>query len=286
MPPQDRPLIDSHIHLYLPSHYESLAWIDPNNPLYSSHDLPIYLSRVSPQLSGAIFVETDRRYTDPSSTSTFPAISNLSAAIGESISDDEAWQHVLAEYKYVSTLARHSDKLIGIVPWAPIHLGAEVLARYKIMLQEVDEEVFGIGADDSEVDKKAREKKGKLIVGYRYLLQDKPLKQYLDDKFLDGLRWVKEQGKVFDLGVDVRSGGIEQLEHAVQIVQEVDGSEVGDKKPGLKIVISRRLQHCVVLTTKSMTQDLQVMMMYRSFDKATSGSFYRHRIIHQVVVTS
>lgn len=113
-----------------------------------------------------------------------------------------------------------------------------MLARYKVMLQEVDEEVFGIGADDSEIDKKARGKKGKLIVGYRYLLQDKPLKQYLDEKFLDGLRWVREQGMVFDLGVDVRSGGIEQLEHAVQIVEEVDGGETGNKQPGLKIVIS------------------------------------------------
>ncbi|EWC44243.1 hypothetical protein DRE_01069 [Drechslerella stenobrocha 248] len=206
MPPIS-PLIDSHIHLFRPRDLPTLAWQTPQGPLHAAHDLSDYISAISPipaSFAGFIFVETDRKYTDPKDTS--------------GADDLSAWEHVLEEYRYVLQLSKHADEghrglVRGIVPWAPLHLGRAAMQRYQKLLDSVDREVYG------------GEQHG-LLVGYRYLLQDKPRGTVTAPEFIEGLEFVRDTGRVFDLGVDVNSGGLWQLDEAVQALKRVDGLKV------------------------------------------------------------
>jgi len=62
-----------------------------------------------------------------------------------------------------------------------------------------------------------------MVRGVRYLVQDKPRRTLTEAGFVDGVRWVLERGWVFELGVDVRSGGMWQLEEAVEVMRELPG---------------------------------------------------------------
>ena len=223
---EDSVVVDSHVHIWRESDLDKLSWQTPSNPLYASHDLNEYLSNLPPShrgFRGFVFIEADRKYTDPASSSE----------------DNEAWKEVLGEYEYVASLAKQQQQqhdqgskdglILGIVPWAPVHLGRDALERYKRKLEGIERRIFGhVLGDHSGVRK--------LLVGVRYLLQDKPNGTCHDEKFLEGMRWLKEQNLPFDLGVDVNRRGVAQLEEAVKMVRILESEGGGLNRS--KIVIS------------------------------------------------
>ena len=192
----DFSIIDTHIHLYPASEIETLAWCSQGHKLRGQFSVEQYKLATSDHLSlrGFVFVETDRKHH---------------------LESDEGWKHPLEEVEWITRVAAgkprvgegHSpndrSKCLAVVPWAPVPLGRVGLARYieqvKIRAGEVSNRV----------------------VGFRYLLQDKAKGTMLQPRFIDGLRWLGEQSYSFDLGVDYRSGGIWQLDEAIQMIQTV-----------------------------------------------------------------
>ncbi|KAJ5127340.1 hypothetical protein N7448_008119 [Penicillium atrosanguineum] len=194
------PILDSHIHLFPATHLPTLAWYTPDSPLGAQHSVDEYKhasstptsteNNADKYLRGFIFLETDR-------------ISSTE----ENDSSGSGWNHALDEVSFLTRIASghpvpgegHSpadkDLCVGIVPWAPVPGGRDVLRRYMDM---------------------ARERTGpdvwRKVCGVRYLVQDKPAGVMLGDSFVDALRWLGEKGIAFDLGVDARQGGIGSVE--------------------------------------------------------------------------
>lgn len=217
------PIVDSHIHLFPKSHLKTLAWYSPSSPLNSQHSIDEYkaacASCIGPNalkpgpLRGFVFIETDR-------------ISGI---------EPTQWDHVLDEVAFVSRIAQgrplpgegHSpaDKALclGIVPWAPLPAGPDVLKSY---LEKVRQQV----SKDTQADV------WNLVCSVRYLVQDKPPGVMLKPKFIESLKWLSEQGLTFDLGVDQRRGGLWQLEEAVQMLEQVNRVD-GGQKP-VRVIIS------------------------------------------------
>lgn len=203
------PIIDSHIHLYPESELDTLAWNTPSNPLYKQQSLDEYTAATSsdPALEGFIFLETDRKH-------------DLNA--GEL--DGSGWEMPLKEVSWLKRIALgepkegegHSAKQArlckAIIPWAPIPSGEKVLERYV-------KSVFG-RADRS----------WGLVKGFRYLVQDKEKGTMLSDGFIKGLKWLGKKGFVFDLGVDLHSGGKWQLEEAVEMIEKAHEGVQEDEK--------------------------------------------------------
>ncbi|KAM3074221.1 L-rhamnono-gamma-lactonase [Clarireedia jacksonii] len=195
------PILDSHIHLFPASELTTLAWNEPSNPLYKQYSLDEYTAATasaSSSLEGFIFLETDR-------------INDLAA--GEK--DGSGWTHPLQEVSWLKRIAlglpregeghtkEHAKLCKAIVPWAPVPSGAEVLERY---VERVREEA-------GEAWEKVR--------GFRFLVQDKARGTMLEEKFIEGVKWLGKKGFVFDLGVDLHSGGKWQLEEAAQMMDRV-----------------------------------------------------------------
>lgn len=93
-----------------------------------------------------------------------------------------------------------SKLCLAIIPWAPLPSGVDGLESYVNL-----------------VKKHAGESWDK-IRGFRYLVQDKPKGTMLQEDFIEGLKWLGSHQLVFDLGVDLHSGGKWQLDEAVEMV--------------------------------------------------------------------
>jgi L-rhamnono-1,4-lactonase len=204
------PIVDSHIHLFPESHLKTLAWHNPNNPLGKQHSVNEYRHATnSTPLRGFIFLETDRL------SSINPSPPN------------HGWQHALDEVSFLTRIAHGTpipdeghvpsdkDLCLGIVPWAPVPGGPDVLSAYMQQVRERTGDVWG------------------KVRGVRYLVQDKEAGTMTGDGFVAGLRWLGREGLVFDLGVDARSGGLGQLREAVEMMRLVYA-----EGEGVTIVIS------------------------------------------------
>jgi hypothetical protein len=210
------PILDSHIHLFPASELTTLAWAEPSNPLYKQHSLDEYTTATasaSSSLEGFIFLETDR-------------INDLAA--GEK--DGSGWTHPLQEVSWLKRIAlglpregeghteEHAKLCKAIVPWAPVPSGAEVLERYVERVREEAGEAWG------------------KVKGFRFLVQDKARGTMLEEKFVEGVRWLGRKGLVFDLGVDLHSGGRWQLEEAAEMMERVHDGVSEEEK--VTVVIS------------------------------------------------
>lgn len=226
------PIIDSHIHLFPATHLPTLAWYEPNSPLGSQHSVDEYRAASSSiptkatttnskYLRGFIFLETDR----------------ISSITEDESSSNPGWKHALDEVSLLTRIAlgepipgeghgaADRDLCLGIVPWAPVPGGQDVLSAYM-----------------EKVKERARtEKVWRKIRGVRYLVQDKPAGVMLEPGFVESLRWLGREGLTFDLGVDARQGGLGQLREAVEMMErvyrDVEGNEV-------TIVISEFFAEC------------------------------------------
>lgn len=182
-------IIDTHIHLFAKANLHDLAWMTEDSLLYGNHRLQEYARDSAGFLvKGVVFVESDRK---------------------SSASD---WQRPVEEYEYVSRVARCCETqqegpsdfghlLVAMVPWAPVIAGKAAMEEYIGSLKR---------AEPLSFDK---------IKGFRYLVQDKPQGTMIKSEFVDGLKVLGEKGYAFDLGIDTRSGGIWQLQEAVQLVR-------------------------------------------------------------------
>ncbi|KAJ5671337.1 amidohydrolase family protein [Penicillium longicatenatum] len=218
------PIVDSHIHLFPAAHLPSLAWHGSNNPLGAQHSIDEYRHATSSvptlpsspkYLRGFIFLETDRI-----------------SSIAEEDLNNPGWKHALDEVSLLARIALgepvpgeghqpiDAELCLGIVPWAPVPGGANVLQKYM-------EQVKSRTKTD-EVWRK--------VCGVRYLVQDKPAGVMLEPKFVEALQWLGKQGLVFDLGVDARSGGLYQLRESVEMMDKVYGGV--DESQQVTIVIS------------------------------------------------
>ncbi|KAH8911966.1 amidohydrolase 2 [Coniochaeta sp. PMI_546] len=113
MPPT-HPILDSHIHLYPASELSSLAWCDPSHPLASQKSVSDYRTATRNQVSGFIFLETDRRNAQSQSwTDPLAEIAWLRRIVTDSPREGEG--HAAGD----GALCR------AIVPWAPVDLGRE-----------------------------------------------------------------------------------------------------------------------------------------------------------------
>jgi L-rhamnono-1,4-lactonase len=244
------PIVDSHIHLFPASHLPTLAWYSPGSPLGSQHSVDEYRhasSSISTQsyitdskyLSGFIFLETDR----------------ISSVVDDQ-PDSPGWTHALDEVSFLTRIAlgepvpgeghdaAHKDLCLGIIPWAPVPGGPEALRSYMAKVKE--------RTRTAQIWNKVR--------GVRYLVQDKPAGVMLQPHFVEGLRWLGQQGLIFDLGVDARQGGLHQLREAVEMMDRLgDASTV-------TIIISK-LQSQTSMTCGSN------LMIYRSPLQAESTPF-------------
>ncbi|KAJ4395984.1 L-rhamnono-gamma-lactonase [Gnomoniopsis smithogilvyi] len=199
------PILDTHIHLYPLSEAPTLAWNRPDHPLWGQRSLAEYKSTTSSShdlLSGFVFLETDRSNDE----------SDPDPAGG--------WQHPLAEVSFLARVAagkprpgeghEASDARLckGIVPWAPMPAGPEVLEKYIASVKEVCER----DGDAATWGK---------VKGFRYLLQDKPEGVMLQEGFVEAVKLLGRKGLVFDVGVDLHRRGRGQLEEAVELVERV-----------------------------------------------------------------
>lgn len=211
------PIIDSHVHLFTSDHLPHLAWASPSSPLYSSHSVDEYLSEIPPAIrgdfGGFLFVETDRRYTEVSPDGDASALA-------------QAWKWPIEEVNFVCQVAARNEGLVkGILPWAPMNLGPAAVERFWGLLDLEQRGVEG------------------LLKGFRYLLQDKPQGTILRREFMESMDWLWQNGFVFEVGVDVRSGGLWQMEEALEAIGKVSR---GPGKNGSAFVISTSTDPCAV----------------------------------------
>lgn len=215
-------IIDSHVHLYPLSEVDTLAWCSKGHPLRGQHSVKQYLEAVKPlggqshfRFRGFIFVETDRK-------------SHLDSEAG--------WDDPLKELDWVDRIVQgqprpdeghspeHANLCYAVVLWAPVPLGAQAMSKYY---------------------DKIKHRAGNLchlVKGFRYLVQDKPSGTMLTNGFVDSLRWMGENGFAFDLGIDVRSGGLWQLNEAYEMIRRAHAGVSEDKQ--VRIVISKEFHAC------------------------------------------
>lgn len=204
------PIVDAHIHLYAETHIPRLGWtaeLPTGHALNRQNSIEQYraATRDETALCGFVFLETDRK-------------SGL---------ENNEWEDALEEVSFLMRIAEgepivgeghtaaDKDLVLGVVPWAPIPVGREVLERYL-----------------GEVRKRAGDSYSK-IKGVRYLLQDKAAGTMLSESFIAGLQALGTQDLSFDLGIDARSGGLHQLEEACGMLDRI---YAGESK--LKIIVN------------------------------------------------
>ncbi|CAG9999434.1 unnamed protein product [Clonostachys byssicola] len=194
------PIIDSHIHLYREKDLENVNWYKADGPLGGPHSVEQFkeAAKSSPSLLGFVFVETDFKY-------------DLEAGAA----DGSGWEFPLQEVERLKRIAlgqpeegdgssaEDAKLCLGIVPWAPIPSGPEVLERYIDRVKEVAGDAWP------------------KIKGFRYLLQDKPHGTMLEENFVEGLKLLGRKGLVFEVGVDQHRRGKKQLDELVALIEKI-----------------------------------------------------------------
>ncbi|KAL2203971.1 amidohydrolase family protein [Sarocladium strictum] len=209
------PIIDSHIHLWPGAEHDTLAWNTPESSFHKQQRSVVeykVAGSSSPSLLGYIFIETDRKNNHPD---------------GEATPEDEkkSWEAPLQEIRWMRRLVlgepegeeghEAADKklCLGLVPWAPMVRGPEVLERYLAQAEEA-----------------AGEETWKKVKGFRYLVQDKPHGTMLTDEFIGSLKLLGRKGYTFDVGVDHHRRGKKQLEELVEMVGKAHEGVPEDKQ--------------------------------------------------------
>ncbi|KAK9250205.1 hypothetical protein V1507DRAFT_468313 [Lipomyces tetrasporus] len=209
---EERSMIDSHVHLFAGSHLDQLAWMTLDNPLRSPHRVDEYINSSKPiAITGIVFVEVDRKHTSTD------------------------WSQPIAEYEYIcriitgkllsaegaiSNRTAGGIPVVGMVPWAPIAFDFARFEGYVCKLKQINAECF------------------KYVKGFRHLVQNDPRGTMLTDDFISALNWLGSHGFVFELGIDLRSGGLWQYEEAVEMMRRApDTRYIIDHlgKPDLRI---------------------------------------------------
>lgn len=204
------PIIDAHVHLFPASELSSLRVGPPDGPFDSQRSVDEYRAAVGPpaasassSLLGFVFVETDR-VNDLDAVRADADDASLAAA---------AWAEPLNEIRWLRRIATGQPRpgeghapedrrlCLGIVPWAPVACGADILARYL-----------------AEAERVAGEATWAKVKGFRFLLQDKPAGTMVSDDFVAALKLLGRRRFVFDVGVDHHRRGKKQLDETLEMV--------------------------------------------------------------------
>ncbi|KAI9719231.1 MAG: hypothetical protein M1812_003561 [Candelaria pacifica] len=223
-------IIDSHIHLWPASEIKSLGW-----------KLPKRLKEIDEEVAGQCSVDAWTHaaahefdcHTPIDEAYEVQGYIVIEADRESHLDAESGWDMPLLEVDFFRRVAlglpregegheaRDAPLCLGIISWAPVLLGADGLEKFVRKVRVVvGEDVF----------------KNK-IKGFRYLLQNKPRGTMLEKKFIEGLKWLGQQGFTFDLAIDVRGKGIWQMEEAVEMVRRSREGVEEDKV--LKIIIDR-----------------------------------------------
>lgn len=204
------PIIDAHIHLFPKTHLPALTWYSPEHPLASQHCVEEYREAalssraqldhdVETQLQGFIFVECDRISSVKEGKSGNGWINALDevSLLGRIISDTPVPGE--GHRKADGSLCK------GFVAWAPVPGGPQSLEKYfdQVRKRTQSELIW------------------KKLCGARYLVQSLPAGAMLHPDFIAGVKWLGKKGFSFDLTVDARSGGLNQLREALEMLQMV-----------------------------------------------------------------
>jgi L-rhamnono-1,4-lactonase len=227
------PVIDTHIHLWPDTALSTLNWCTPDHDLWVEHSVQKYLSAVS---SISTSISDAKKEIDPYATTAFTLKGFIFVESDRKSSLDppgdgpgEGWSYPLEEVSFVADIAapeaEHAQFCLGMVPWAPIPSGSSAMSDYYI---QVLLRTQGVG-----------DVRGKSVIkGFRYLLQDKQPGTMLSDRFVESLKWMGHQHLSFDLGIDMRSGGPQQLNEAIEMMRRVNaGAELGTN---VVVVISKQ----------------------------------------------
>lgn len=149
----------------------------------------------STKVEGVVYIETDRRYNDPSEDLATWARGPL---------DEVKFVRSIVEGKYGE---RDGKMLLGIVLWAPMDQKPGVLEEWLRLAEQT-----------------AGPETWKRVKGFRFLLQaiqDKSKFKHLvlSPDFITNLKMLGKVGFSFDVGVDQHSGGAEQLELIFQTME-------------------------------------------------------------------
>ncbi|KAF2808163.1 uncharacterized protein BDZ99DRAFT_445350 [Mytilinidion resinicola] len=269
-------LLDTHIHLWPTSACTSSShtWMTPQappipHPLATRHGISDYNAAVtssSPaaQPSAFIYVETDRALPTPS-----PPIDSSAAAFSIRRALEKWSAEPLDELRFLRRIvegtpvgegdgfaAGEGDKLVGIVAWAPLHLAPRVFDLYVLLAREV-----------------AGPETWSRVVGFRYLLQgirdERAFSRFVwEESWLSNLVGLgkagtgpRNSGWTFDVGVDMRSGGVWQLEKAAEMVERVrriEAADVGNGGRGsVRFVLNHLCKPDLTLTDPASDPDAQ-----------------------------
>ena len=204
------PIIDSHIHLFPKAHLKTLAWtgdFTADHPLNQQLSVSEYrqaTESASNSLKGFVFIETDRI------SKAVPTQKDFTGVPPE-------WKHPLDEISFLARIiagepvegegheVKDSELVLGIIPWAPITAGADLVSRYHRLACER----FHSSKDVSK------------LKGYRMLFQDKPPGTMLKPQVTESLQWLGDHDLCFELGVNARTGGLYQLQEACQLLSRL-----------------------------------------------------------------
>ncbi|GAA5931913.1 hypothetical protein JCM3775_000076 [Rhodotorula graminis] len=224
-----RHLVDTHMHLWT---HEQLAtgsvkW--PTNEgglpqLVGPHELAAYGAVVNggiklvgggkSEFRGVVFVQAEAEHDDD----------DVDGSKG-------GWDAALSEVDSVCSAALDSTvPLLALVPWAPVHHGRAALALFQSRLLALP-----------SLQALAERLGYAPVKSFRYLLQDSPPGFFQSDSFVDGLKWLGENGYAFDMTLDVtheETGRTRVLEDAIDAIERV---RVGQEGAQQTVFI---LDHC------------------------------------------
>lgn len=234
-------ILDSHIHLWPHSAANNTghAWMQPHAHLSKQYSLTDYQESVnfkpiqssmsatssptSPtssapvQPTGVVYVETDRRIGD----SSIGSVTNWASEPLEEVKFiRRVVEGTVTEDEKNGFGGGKGSMIKGIVFWAPFNQGVSILEEYL-----------------AEAEKLAGKETWRRVKGFRYLLQgikdeEEFRKLALSDSWIECLRALRSKGRnySFDVGVDMRSGGVWQLEAAVEMIEKCNQGLAPDKQ--------------------------------------------------------
>ena len=223
----DIPIIDAHIHLYPKSEVDTLAWFKPGHPLGGQHSISEYVAATEapPNLRGFVFVEADRK---------------------NHLDSPDGWKYPLMEVDWIVRIATgapkegeghqpwHKRLCLAMVPWAPVPLGRMAMREYV-------------------ADVKTRTEGKVNVPGFRYLVNAHPKGTMTAEGFIDSLKWLGEEGYLFELGIDQRQGGLWQMDEAIDMIRRAHDGVPEEKK--VAIVISKIAVCAALASSKGLTLD-------------------------------
>lgn len=246
------PIIDSHVHLWRDGDLPKMNWWKPD-ATRAGMEGPRTLARYkedaasTPSLLGYVVLECDvKSDLDPAGLD--------GAGWDLPLEELAGWARVaLGEAEDGDGAGAEDGRMcLGILPWAPLPAGPEVMEKYIARVQEVAGDAWP------------------KVKGFRYLVQDKPHGVMIEDKFIQSLKLLGRKGLVFDVGVDHHRRGRKQLDELLSMVDMAHEGVPEEEK--VKFIISK--SHPPIFTSQQ--HKLTRFILQTTLASLTSASSTSH----------